>query len=69
MMIVKAKGSQDQLTRMQEIVGQLKKGKDSASKKVKSIEAALETFIDKIRVYTHVFLNLVDKRFFLFIYV
>lgn len=48
-MIVKAKGSQDQLTRMQEIVGQLKKGKDSASKKVKSIETALETFINNIR--------------------
>ena len=68
-MIVKVKGSQDQLTRMQEIVGQLKKGKDSASKKVKSIETALETFIDKIRVSTRIFLILVDKRFFLFIYV
>ena len=49
-MIVKAKGSQAQLTRMQEIVGQIKKGKESASKKVKSIEDALETFISKIRV-------------------
>ena len=49
-MIVKAKGSQSQLTRMQEIVGQLKKGKDSASQKVKRIETALESFISKIRV-------------------
>lgn len=48
-MIVKAKGSQSQLTRMQEIVGQLKKGKESATQKVKSIETALESFISKIR--------------------
>lgn len=49
-MIVKAKGSQAQLTRMQEIVSQLKKGKESAAKKVKSIEDSLEKFISKIRV-------------------
>ncbi|XP_076076896.1 unconventional myosin-VI-like isoform X1 [Mytilus galloprovincialis] len=48
-MIVKAKGSQAQLTRMQEIVSQLKKGKESAAKKVKSIEDSLEKFISKIR--------------------
>lgn len=49
-MIVQVKQSQGQLSRMEEIISQLKKEKETATKQAKLIEKALQDFIHKIRV-------------------
>ena len=49
-MIVQVKQSQGQLLRMEEIISQLKKEKEKATKQAKEIERALQDFIHKIRV-------------------
>ncbi|XP_065926701.1 unconventional myosin-VI isoform X5 [Magallana gigas] len=48
-MIVQVKQSQGQLSRMEEIISQLKKEKETATKQAKLIEKALQDFIHKIR--------------------
>ncbi|KAL8606769.1 Unconventional myosin-VI [Nucella lapillus] len=47
--IQKVKSLQTQLTMMSQILGQMKKDKETASKQVKDLEAAITTFIKKIR--------------------
>lgn len=49
-MIVQVKQSQGQLSRMEEIISQLKKEKETATKEAKLIEKALQDFVHKIRV-------------------
>ena len=44
------KSLQAQLTMMSQIVSQLKKDKESSAKQVKDMEAALQGYIQKIRV-------------------
>lgn len=49
-MIGKVKSLQGQLTLMGQIVSQLKKEKESATKQVKDLENAIEGLVQKIRV-------------------
>ena len=51
-----------QLDPMRKIVGQLKKEKDSASKKIVSLEKDMQGLIDKLRVSTQGPSRKVDDR-------